>query len=153
MVVVCGIGRQRGPELLQRLAPLVAAGSELLLVHVIDAGPRHRWEEVASPFRPGPKGRADRRMQMEDAEQESAETILAEAQASAQQLGLQSLVRIAHGTPERVLLDIAKETGAALVAICARELLDGRPPLGPASVGHTARFVLDHAPCPVLLLR
>jgi hypothetical protein len=27
------------------------------------------------------------------------------------------------------------------------------PPTGPPSVGHTARFVVDHAPCPVLLVR
>jgi nucleotide-binding universal stress UspA family protein len=29
----------------------------------------------------------------------------------------------------------------------------GRPATGPPAVGRTARFVLDHAPCPVLLLR
>ena len=153
MVIVCGIGRQRGPELLQRLVPLVAPGPEVLLVHVIDAGPRQRWEQVPNPFRPGPKGRSDRRMQMEEAEHGSAETILAEAHAHAQQLGLRSQVRVAHGTPERVLVDIAQESGAALVVVGARDLPDGHPALGPASVGHTARFVLDHAPCPVLLLR
>jgi hypothetical protein len=27
------------------------------------------------------------------------------------------------------------------------------PHLGPKSIGHVARFVLDHAPCPVLLVR
>ena len=122
-------------------------------MHVIDEGPRQRWEQVPNPFRPGPKGRADRRTQMERAEHGSAETILAEAQAHAQQLGLRSLVRVAHGAPERVLVGIAQETGAALLVVCARDLPDGHPALGPASVGHTARFVLDHAPCPVLLLR
>jgi nucleotide-binding universal stress UspA family protein len=153
MVIVCGIGRQHGPELLQRLVPLVAPGPEVLLVHVIDDGPRQRWEQVQSPFRPGPKGRADRRLQMERAEHGSAEAILAEAQAHAQQLGLRSLVRVAQGTPERALVDIAQETAAALVVVGARDLPDGHPALGPASVGRTARFVLDHAPCPVLLLR
>ena len=38
-------------------------------------------------------------------------------------------------------------------AIRASEGSAGHPRLGPASVGHTARFVIDHAPCDVLLLR
>jgi hypothetical protein len=28
-----------------------------------------------------------------------------------------------------------------------------QPPVGPKSLGPTARFVSDHSPCPVLLLR
>jgi len=36
---------------------------------------------------------------------------------------------------------------------CPRSPTFGGPTLGPKSVGHVARFVLDHAPCPVLLLR
>jgi nucleotide-binding universal stress UspA family protein len=152
-LMVCGIGLRRGPALLQQLVPLVIKGPELLLVHVIDNGPRSSWEQVRGPFRPGPKGRAERHLQMEEAERSSGETILAEAQAYAQQLGLTTDVRLEHGQPEQVLVHVAQESGAALLVIGARELPDGHPVLGPASVGHTARFILDHAPCPVLLLR
>jgi nucleotide-binding universal stress UspA family protein len=154
MVIVCAIGLRRGPELFQRLAPLTAQGPHLLLVHVIDVGPRQRWEQVLNPFRPGPKARAERHLQMEEAEQRSGETILAEAQTCALQLGfVGAVVRLEQGNPERELLHVAQETGAALMVVFARELLDGHPAFGPASVGHTARFLVDHAPCPVLLLR
>jgi hypothetical protein len=40
-----------------------------------------------------------------------------------------------------------------LIVIFARELPQAHPGVGPASVGHTARFVLDHAPADILLLR
>jgi arsenical pump membrane protein len=34
-----------------------------------------------------------------------------------------------------------------------RLLLNAKPTIGPKSIGHVARFVLDHAPCPLLLAR
>jgi hypothetical protein len=37
--------------------------------------------------------------------------------------------------------------------MCSRAEYDGKPAIDPKSVGHVARFVLDHAPCPVLLSR
>ncbi len=40
-----------------------------------------------------------------------------------------------------------------LVGIMVRPFKLDEPSLGPKSVGHVARFVLDHAPCPVLLIR
>jgi nucleotide-binding universal stress UspA family protein len=48
---------------------------------------------------------------------------------------------------------VAGEVGADLIGLRARAQWDRHPPAGPGSVGHTARFVLDHAPCDVLLLR
>jgi nucleotide-binding universal stress UspA family protein len=57
------------------------------------------------------------------------------------------------GRPERQIVDAAREWPADLVALCARRQ-DGTAPLpGPRSVGHVARYVSDHAPCPVLLKR
>lgn len=41
----------------------------------------------------------------------------------------------------------------AIFVFLARSPAFGGPALGPKSLGHVARFVLDHAPCPVLLLR
>ncbi|MFN8474839.1 MAG: universal stress protein [Anaerolineae bacterium] len=60
---------------------------------------------------------------------------------------------VERGKPEQVIVRVAQEGGVALIAIRAREGTAGHPRLGPASVGHTTRFVLDHAPCDVLLLR
>src|SRR5207245_9772071 len=59
-------------------------------------------------------------------------------------------------------LHVAGEPGRAVCYVAAGELVDlivmragGRdqPPVGPRSLGPTARFVTDHSPCPVLLLR
>ena len=153
MMIVCAIGLRRGPQLLQRLAPLLKSGEDLLLVHVIDATPRQKWEQAPSPLRLGPHPRPERDRQMNEAEINLGQTILAEALAEAQRLGWTAAVRLERGKPERVLVQVAQEIGAKLLVEFARELPEGHPIIGPSSVGHAARFVLDHAPCPVLLLR
>ena len=58
-----------------------------------------------------------------------------------------------EGRPEREIIQCASEWNADLIVICSRSPAFGGPALGPKSVGHVARFVLDHAPCPVLLVR
>lgn len=58
-----------------------------------------------------------------------------------------------EGRPEREIVQCASDWNADLIVICPRTPGFGDPPLGPKSVGHVARFVLDHAPCPVLLVR
>ena len=153
MSVLCAIGLQRGPELLQRLALLLGTGQDLLLVYVIDTAPREQWERTPRAFRPRPHAPAEHHRQMEEAEQRSSAIILAEAHSAAHQLGFVAAVRAERGNPERILSQVAREVAATLMVVFARELADGHPLVGPPSVGHTARFVLDHAPCPVLLLR
>lgn len=76
-----------------------------------------------------------------------------EALAAAQAAGLATQTRLERGKPEQVIVTLARETGMNLIAIGARQNPEHHPPLGPGSVGHTARFVLDHAPCDVLLVR
>ena len=153
MAIVCAIGLRRGPQLLQRLTLLRGSEEDLLLVHVIDAAPRQGWEQTSRPLHPGPHPYPERDRQMNEAEIRSGEAILAEAQAEAQRLGWIATVRLGRGNPERMLVQVAQEIGAALLVEFARELPEGHPVVGPPSIGHTARFVLDHAPCPVLLLR
>jgi nucleotide-binding universal stress UspA family protein len=58
-----------------------------------------------------------------------------------------------EGRPEWEIVETAAGWRADLVGLCARSRYDGFEMIGPASVGHVARFVVDHAPCPVLLLR
>jgi nucleotide-binding universal stress UspA family protein len=57
------------------------------------------------------------------------------------------------GRPEREIVQAAMEWQADVIVICSRSSIRGGPSLGPKSVGHVACFVLDHAPCPVLLVR
>ena len=58
-----------------------------------------------------------------------------------------------RGRPEQVIVSLAGELTAQLVVLHARESPQAYPRVGPPSVGHTARFVVDHSPTIVLLLR
>ena len=131
------------------MALLTAQPLTLGLLYVIDAGPRAEIERTRERFlRPsGPL--SPRRDQMQQAEEASAQDILNE--------GLRYLphaeILQRQGRPEREIVNCAAEWNADLVVICPRAEYGGKPAIGPKSVGHVARFVLDHAPCPVLLLR
>ena len=58
-----------------------------------------------------------------------------------------------EGRPEREIVNAAAEWRADVVIVCSRAEYGEKAQIGPRSVGHVARFVLDHAPCPVLLVR
>ena len=86
---------------------------------------------------------------MSEAERASAQEILNEGRgyfASADTFERE-------GRPELEIVNLAAEWRADLLVVCSRAAYQGRQEIGPKSVGHVARFVLDHAPCPVLLLR
>jgi nucleotide-binding universal stress UspA family protein len=119
------------------------------LLYVIDSGPRGnmlRTQERLLRRRGVPDSVNER---MREAETMTAQDVLQE--------GLryfptaQTLQREGH--PEREIVTYAAEWNADLIVLCPRSPEHGGPSIGPKSVGHTARFVLDHAPCPVLLAR
>jgi len=86
---------------------------------------------------------------MLEAERTSAEEILSEGRRYFP--SAEALER--DGRPELEIVDLAAEWRADLVLVCSRAADQAEHDIGPKSVGHVARFVLDHAPCPVLLLR
>lgn len=155
MKILCAIGPRGGAELVRHMLPSAAAlGAGLLLVHVIDLGPRRELEHLPGPLlRRGPHGGPARTRAMDTAETSAGERTLAEALAVAQAGRAAAQTRLERGKPEQVIVALARETGAGLIVIGARQSPEHHPPLGPGSVGHTARFVLDHAPCDVLLVR
>ncbi len=67
--------------------------------------------------------------------------------AAAARLTRPSRAERRHGRVEREVVQAAED---ADLLICARD--GDRDHLGPKSLGHTTRFVVDHAPCPVLLV-
>jgi nucleotide-binding universal stress UspA family protein len=78
--------------------------------------------------------------------------VLAAARAAFEEHGLASepgLLRL--GEPGREICAAAVAVSAGLVVVRASRHAHREP--GPRSVGRTARFVVDHAPCPVLLIR
>jgi len=119
------------------------------VIYVIDSGPQGEIERQRERFLRRPDLTPLRRDQMRQAEEASAQDIL---QEGARYLaGAELLQR--QGRPEREIVQCATEWAADLIVICSRSAKSAGPPLGPKSVGHVARFVLDHAPCAVLLVR
>jgi nucleotide-binding universal stress UspA family protein len=119
------------------------------IIYVIDQGPHHDIEHTRERhFRP-PIPPPGREHQMLEAEQASAQEIIDEGLRYLS--GAETLQR--EGRPEREIVNTAADWGADLIIICPRAEYRGKHKIGPKSVGHVARFVLDHAPCPVLLVR
>jgi nucleotide-binding universal stress UspA family protein len=129
---------------------------EIRLLHVVDSGPR-----ALLPIGPGPRRgpwpkRPDVAMQhrMADAEDEGAIALLATWQdrLAAGLPGATITTEVRRGQPEHEIIAAATAFGADAAVLGARPRTGPTEP-GPRSVGHVARFVLDHAPVPVLLVR
>ncbi|HKV57641.1 MAG TPA: universal stress protein [Ktedonobacteraceae bacterium] len=119
------------------------------LIYVIDSGPHGEIERQRERFLRPPALNPQRSKQIQNAEASAAQDILQEGARFLP--GAERIQRT--GRPEREIVSCAGEWHADLIVICPRSPLSGGPNMGPKSVGHVARFVLDHAPCPVLLVR
>lgn len=147
------------PSLVAQLALVVGAGDiavELTLLHVIDAGPRglaQRGPELrARPWpRPSAAGMDQR---LAEAEEEGARAILAawSERFAAGLPGATIETALRRGEPEHEIIADARERAANAIVLCARPRT-GPTEAGPRSMGHVARFVVDHAPVPILLAR
>lgn len=121
----------------------------LALVYVIDQRPRGEMELQRERFFRSPNMKPRHKEQMQKAENATAQDILDEGIRY-----LSGATRFKReGNPEREIVRLAEEWAADLVVLCPRSTQSDGPVIGPKSVGHTARFVVDHAPCPVLLVR
>jgi nucleotide-binding universal stress UspA family protein len=152
MRILIGVAERGAPELLAELDRLVPLrGTELVLVHVIDNGARGEMDLARGGLlsRPMPRHRL---RSIGEVERRVAELALDEAATVAKSFGARPEALSAEGEPGRVVSRLAEEHSSDLVAVAARVDRHRERP-GPHSVGHTARFVLDHSPRPVLLLR
>ena len=147
----------RALEMLSAIQPLTVG-----MLHVIDTRPRKdidliRERFLRPPMHPPhhppppmhPPHHPPREEEMSEAERASAQEILDEGRRYL--AGAETLER--EGRPELEIVNVAAEWRADLVVLCSRATYRERREVGPKSVGHVARFVVDHAPCPVLLLR
>lgn len=151
MRILCCLDSTNG-EKIARAAGLLAASEPPVygLLYVIDSEPRKEIERTRERFLRRPSGPlAPRHEQMRQAEQLSARDILDEGLRYLP--GAETLQR--EGRPEREIVNCAAEWLADVILILPRADYGERPVPGPKSVGHVARFVLDHAPCPVFLVR
>ncbi len=150
MRVLCCLDGTNIEHITRALSTLVTADERIIgLLYVTDLGPHHEIERKREGLlRPRhPSGPLQEKIQQ--AEVAAAQDILQEGLHYLP--GAQTLSR--EGNPEREIIQYASEWNADLLVICPRSPASGKPSLGPKSVGHVARFVLDHAPCPVLLVR
>jgi len=150
MRVLCCLDGNNIEQLSNALSSLVKADERTIrLLYVTDSGPHEEMgrkrEGLLRARRPsGPLSE-----RMRQAEGVAAQDILQEGKHYFP--AAETIHR--EGKPEREIVQCAAEWNADLIVICPRSPEYGGPTLGPKSVGHVARFVLDHAPCPVLLVR
>ncbi len=150
MRVLCCLDGSNIEQLHQAISTMLR-GDDLTLgaMYVIDAGPQGDIERQRERyFRTGPLS-SSRKEQIQQAERSAAQDILDEG--SRYLPGAELLLKT--GRPEREIVASAVTWKADLIMICPRSPNKPGTPTGPKSVGHTARFVLDHATCPVLLVR
>ncbi len=121
----------------------------IALLAVIDTGPRRDIDRMRERFWRPPMHHEPVIGEMLAAETAAAQETLNAGLKYAK--GAETLVR--QGRPELEIVNAAAEWKADVIVAGAREERGDAPHIGPRSVGHVARFVLDHAPCPVLLVR
>ena len=150
-VLVC-VDRVAASQLVATALPLVVTPARWTAVHVIDVrarldlGALRHGVAGAGPLPPHLLAA------IEEAGREHANVVLAAAATAFAERDLLSdmgFVRV--GEPGREVCAAATAWPADLVVLGASRHTRAEP--GPRSVGHTARFVVDHAPCPVLLIR
>jgi nucleotide-binding universal stress UspA family protein len=119
-------------------AALVPAAAEVTLLHVAPSD-----VELVAARRHGPLGRHHGPPPLEAIADEAAQALLAEA---AERLGRPARTEARRGRVEQEVVAAAAEADVLVVA------RDGERRAGPKSLGPRTRFVVDHAPCRVLLV-
>jgi nucleotide-binding universal stress UspA family protein len=150
MRVLCCLDGTNIEHISRALSTLVSVDERAIgLLYVTDTGPHHEMERKREWLLRSRHPSGPLQEKIQQAELGAAQEILQE--------GLRYLPKaemLSHeGRPEHEIIQFASEWHADLIVICPRSPAFGGPNIGPKSVGHVARFVLDHAPCPVLLLR
>ena len=132
---------------LARAVPLERA--DVLLAHVINSAREEDWQRMAGHHWLGRHSAPRRHEGVREAEMQTAREILEEALALSQDWPAASRRSVdLQGNPERELVRLALTEHADLLAVGQH-----RVELGPHAIGRCARFVIDHAPCSVLLVR
>lgn len=147
------------PALPQQVAKVVGpdgSAIELTLLHVEESGPRELAAYQPAVRRgpwPLPK-RAAVEHRLADADDEGAAALLAiwHERFAAALPGAEIVHLVAQGLPEREIVAAAGRLNPDALILSPRPRTGATEP-GPRSVGHVARFVLDHSPVPVLLIR
>ncbi|HEY7992870.1 MAG TPA: universal stress protein [Candidatus Eremiobacteraceae bacterium] len=153
LIVIC-LDLEDGLDPITGLVGRIAlAGADVELLHVVDTVERVILERSlhAGVVRP----------QLADVEEELDDDERAMLRATYDQaapvLGAQGIANIrlsvGSGRPERVIVSHLSEANADLCVVARRTDWKQRREVGPHSVGKVARYIVDHASCPVFVLR
>jgi|SRR5450755_299321 len=125
-------------------AAFLPSDADITLLHVASTEP----ETIARAARRGLLGRHQPARgapePLQAISEQAAEQLLADAQT---RLGRPATLRALRGRVEHEVVSAAEDID---VLVLARD--GDRERLGPHSLGPTARFVVDHAPCRILLI-
>jgi len=150
MRVVIALDERVAETPLGRVPELLAVrGAEVLLIHVLDTGGREEWERAAGRrlLRAGPPSAGGERMRATD--RDAGERALTGAAAVAAEWGAAAVrTLLLEGGPKHEIRALLDAEGADVLVVFVR----GRE-VGPKSIGKEARFLIDHAPCPVLVVK
>jgi nucleotide-binding universal stress UspA family protein len=157
--VLVALAGTEDPALVTQVACVVGAGSpaiQLTLLHVEESGPR----ELAThglPLRRGPwpahSGIAVEQRLAEADDLRAAGLLAVWRGRFADALpGATVATLVARGRPEQEIIGTAEHLAVDLLVLCPRPRT-GPAEAGPRSLGHVARFVVDHSPVPVLIAR
>jgi nucleotide-binding universal stress UspA family protein len=156
LVALAGTEDSALPQRIDRVLGTGDSAVEITLFHVVETGPRELaayHPAVRRGHWPLPnKDVIEHRL--EDADDEEAAALLAvwQERFEAALPGARIAGLVAQGRPEQEIIASAGRLNVDAVILSARPRTGPTEP-GPRSVGHVARFVLDHSPVPVLLVR
>ena len=144
-VLICARGYGVA-ELLDGVAWTVAADAALVVLHVVDDRPASEIEHVFAhlPGRGPGRQRASERIRRADGDARAA--IEAEVTGWSARHGRVVALIPSTGRPEREIVRVAGERAADVVA------LGGGGAIGPRRHGPVVQYVIDHAPCAVLIV-
>jgi nucleotide-binding universal stress UspA family protein len=140
MTVLVWITEDGWEACVQAARTLAPAGQDVTLLHVTDTAALEAAHGAFTALLG--RSRTDPGAQLEALAEASAQQVL---DAAAEELGRPAHQVRLRGRPEHQVAEAARE---ASLLILARE----GGAAGPKSLGKAARFVVDHATCPVLLV-
>jgi nucleotide-binding universal stress UspA family protein len=144
MAIIVWIVEDTWPACVEAARTHTRSGEEIVLLHVTDAG----IAEAAHGAYAGLLGRGH----PEHDPGTRVEQLTTEAAAELLRVAAERLARPCRQVQRvgRIEREVVTAADGADLLIVARD--GDRSRLGPKSLGHHARFVVDHAPCPVLLI-
>ncbi len=155
LICLSGLDTQ---EFIERAVRHISLDRHLTLLYVVDTRSAEELGYMAqrTPGKPGLT--AEHASLMQNAELQTAEAILNEAGEQCMQVGFNARnIRreVRKGRPEHQIIELARDVDANIGLIVIGSAYTWGPHMtpGPANIGHVARFVVDHSPCDVLLLR